>query len=66
MLEILDEVSQKIGVQLETAWLLNGEPIRSPLELPIECRIIVASKSEDFQGIGNYQQFDRKLVAAQN
>jgi hypothetical protein len=35
MLEILDEVSHKVGEQFETAWLLDGTKVRSPLELPI-------------------------------
>jgi hypothetical protein len=35
MLEILDEVSTKIGKQFESAWLLDGKRMLSPLDLPI-------------------------------
>lgn len=48
MLEILDEVSQKMGMQFESAYLLDGQRMKSPLDLPIECRIIVASLNDEF------------------
>lgn len=35
MLEIIDEACTKIGEQYETAFLLDGERMRSPLEIPI-------------------------------
>jgi|TARA_B110000305_G_C19445389_1_gene644505 hypothetical protein len=36
MLEILDEVSTKIGEQIETAWLIDGQQqMLSPLEIPL-------------------------------
>ena len=55
MLEILDEVSTKLGQQFETAWLLDGTRIHSPLELPIQCRIIVASKTDTFEELTNLE-----------
>ena len=48
MLEILDEVSTKLGQQFESAWLIDGMRMKSPLDLPIAARIIIASKSEEF------------------
>ena len=48
MLEILDEVSQKLGKQFEAAWLLDGTKVISPLELPNKARIIIASTSHSF------------------
>lgn len=58
MLEIIDEACTKIGDQYETAFLLDGERMRSPLDIPIQCRIIVVSKSEEFQGVAGLENFD--------
>lgn len=47
MLEILDEVSSKIdesGDVYENAFLIDGSHMNSPLEIPIEARILVVSK----------------------
>ena len=35
MLEIIDEACTKMGDQFETAYLIDGERIRSPLDMPI-------------------------------
>lgn len=51
MLEILDEVSTKLGEQFESAYLIDGSKMRSPLDLPIATRIIIASKNESFKGV---------------
>lgn len=51
LLEILEEVSDKIGKQFESVWLLNGERVLSPLDLPSQTRIIVVSTDETFKGI---------------
>ena len=58
MLEILDEVSTKIGKQFETVWLLSGERMLSPLDLPVQTRIIVVSQDENFRGITGLEHFD--------
>lgn len=58
MLEILDEVSTKLGEQFESAWLIDGMRMRSPLDLPIATRVIIASKSEQFKGVTGLEQFD--------
>lgn len=46
MLEIIDEVSTKMGEQFETAWMIDGQAMRTPLQLPLQCRIMVVSKTE--------------------
>ena len=58
MLEVLEEVSEKIGKQFETAWLLDGKIMRSPLDLPIQARVIVVSEDESFKGITGLEHFD--------
>ena len=58
MLEILDEVSQKMGKQFETAYLLSGEQMLSPLDLPIEARILVASTTTEFKGLTGLENFE--------
>lgn len=58
MLEILEEVSNKIGVQFESAWLVDGQRMLSPLDLPIQARILVVSKTDDFNGIRNLEKFE--------
>lgn len=35
MLEIVDEVSTKMGTQFETAWMIDGLPMKTPLQLPL-------------------------------
>lgn len=62
MLEVLDEVSTKLGQQFESAWLLDGERMRSPLELPIATRIVVASTTEGFKGIRGLEHFQAGLM----
>jgi len=58
MLEILEEVSEKMGKQFETAWLLDGRKMVSPLDLPNETRIIIASTDDTFKGIVGLEHFD--------
>ena len=58
MLEILEEVSNKIGEQFETAWLIDGKQMLSPLDIPIQARIIVVSKNEEFYGVRNLEKFE--------
>ena len=58
MLEILDEVSTKMGDQYESAWLIDGQRMKSPLDLPIQTRIIVVSKSEEFEGVSSIEKFE--------
>ena len=57
MLEILDEVSSKIGKQFEAAWLLDGTRVSSPFDLPLECRILLVSTSEEFTGVTGLDRF---------
>ena len=58
LLEILEQVSNNIGTQFETAWLIDGKQITSPLHLPIEARIMVVSRNEGFVGISGLEQFE--------
>ena len=58
MLEIVDEVSTKLGIQFETAWMIDGQPIKSPMQLPIQCRIMVVSKNDNFIGLKGKEHFD--------
>ena len=58
MLEIIDEVCTKLGDQYESAFLLDGQRMKSPLEVPIEARIIVVSKNEEFHGLRGLENFD--------
>ena len=58
MLEILEEVSNKIGEQYESAWLIDGQRMLSPLDLPIQARILVVSRGEEFCGIRNLEKFE--------
>jgi hypothetical protein len=58
MLEILEEVSNKIGEQYESAWLIDGQRMLSPLDLPIQARIIVVSRDEEFAGVRNLEKFE--------
>ena len=58
MLEILEEVSVNIGEQFETAWLIDGTQMLSPLELPIQARIMVVSRNEEFGGITGLERFE--------
>jgi hypothetical protein len=62
MLEILDEVSSKIGKQFEAAWLLDGTRVRSPFDLPLECRILLVSTSEEFTGVTGLESFSSSSV----
>lgn len=51
MLEILDEVSQKMdesGDVFEHTFLIDGSKMSSPLDIPIEARILVVSRNEVF------------------
>jgi hypothetical protein len=51
MLEILDEVSSKMdetGDVFEHTFLIDGSKMNSPLEIPIEARILIVSKNESF------------------
>jgi len=58
MLEILEEVSNKIGEQFETAWLIDSKQMLSPLDIPIQARILVVSKNEEFCGVRNLEKFE--------
>ena len=58
MLEILEEVSVNIGEQFETAWLIDGTRVLSPLDLPIQARIMVVSRNEEFGGITGLERFE--------
>ena len=58
MLEILEEVSVNIGEQFETAWLIDGKQMFSPLDLPIQARIMVVSKNDEFCGISGLERFE--------
>lgn len=64
MLEILEEVSDKMGKQIESAWLLNGQRMMSPLDLPIQTRVLVASTTENFKGISGLEHFDLTRYAS--
>ena len=35
MSEIIEEVSEKIGEQYETAYLIDGQHMKTPLEMPL-------------------------------
>ena len=35
MAEIIEEASEKLGEQYETAYLLDGRPAKTPLDMPI-------------------------------
>lgn len=35
MLEIVDEVSTKMGQQFETAWMIDGQAMKTPMQLPL-------------------------------
>lgn len=51
MLEILDEVSTKLddkGDVFEYAYLVDGSKMGSPLDVPIEARILIVSRNETF------------------
>lgn len=63
MLEILDEVSQKMNKQLESAYMIFGHRMRSPLDIPIETRIIVASTTEEFKGIRGLEHFESNSMS---
>lgn len=63
MLEILDEVSTKLGKQVESAWLLDGQRMQSPLDVPIQTRILIASTNEHFQGIKGLEHFEGHAFA---
>lgn len=57
MLEIIDEVSTKMGEQFETAYTLDGTLMKTPKDLPLQCRIMVVSKTEEFTGLGGLEHF---------
>ena len=63
MLEIIDEVSTKMGEQFETAWMIDGQPMKTPLQLPLQCRIMIVSKTEEFSGLKGREHFDSRPVA---
>lgn len=63
MLEIVDEVSTKMEDQYETAWLLDGQAMRTPMDLPLQCRIMVVSKTEEFSGLAGLEHFDTRGTA---
>ena len=46
----------------ESAWLLDGRRMLSPLDIPIETRIIVASETESFTGISGLEHFDMTAI----
>ena len=61
MLEILEEVSGKIDPHsdvFEKAYLLDGEQVTSPLQVPIETRILIISKFKHFKGIRGLEKFE--------
>ena len=58
MLELLEEISVNIGEQFETAWLIDGKQMLSPLDLPIQARIMVVSKNDEFRGISGLERFE--------
>lgn len=61
MLQILEEASSRMNKLFESAWLLDGRRMLSPLDLPIDTRIIVASENEEFIGISGLEHFDQSL-----
>lgn len=63
MLEIVDEVSTKMEEQYETAWLLDGQAMKTPMDLPLQCRIMVVSKTEEFAGLAGLEHFDSRGAA---
>lgn len=66
MLEILDEISGKIddsGDIYESAFLIDGSTMSSPLDIPIEARILVVSKQDTFKGITGLDQFEGHAAA---
>lgn len=63
MLEIIDEVSTKMGEQFETAWMMDGQPMKTPLQLPLQCRIMIVSKSEEFAGLKGREHFESRPAA---
>lgn len=63
MLEILEEVSEKMGKQFESAWLLDGQRMQSPLDLPNQTRVIIASTNEEFSGMQGLEHFDMSRYA---
>jgi hypothetical protein len=60
MLEIIEEVSERIGSQFESAWLLTGQRVMSPLDLPSQTRVLVVSLNDTFKGITGLEHFDVK------
>ena len=63
MLEILDEISNRIGKQFESAWLIDGTRMMSPLDLPNQARIIIVSTKEEFSGIKGLEHFQSHSTA---
>ena len=61
MLEILEEVSVKINADadvFERAYMLDGELVTSPLQVPVETRILIISKFKHFKGLRGLERFE--------
>ena len=42
--------------------MIDGTPLRSPLDMPIQTRIIIASTSEEFKGIRGLEHFENSKM----
>ena len=43
--------------------MLDGQAMRTPMDLPLQCRIMVVSKTEEFSGLAGLEHFDSHAAA---
>ena len=67
ILEALDEVNQRLEMSSNPvyyAWQLDGNRVKSFMDIHQNCRIIVVSQEKSFKGIEGLDQFQGFLQAA--
>lgn len=60
MQEIIEEASEKLGKQYETAWSLDGIQVKTPMDMAIQARILILSDGEEFLELGNIDKFSMR------
>ena len=67
ILEALDEVNQRLemsSIPVYYAWQLDGNRVKSFMDIHQNCRIIVVSQEKSFKGIDGLDQFQGFLQTA--
>ena len=63
MTEIIEEASEKLGDIYESAFLIDGKSAKTPLDMPIQSRILIISKDEHFNPLSGLENFSGATFA---